>query len=123
MAEVPSTALLAERFAAEVDGLSIGTNDLTQLVLGADRDSPALAARYVAEDDAVLAAVALIVAGAHAVGIPVCSCGDAPSQSPALVARLVELGVDRISVPPSAYRRDGRCRRGGAGAGVTGAGR
>lgn len=103
MAEVPSSALLAERFAAEVNGLSIGTNDLTQLVLGADRDSPALAARYVASDDAVLAAVGLIVTGAHAAGIPVCSCGDAPSQSPALVTRLVELGVDRISVPPSAF--------------------
>ena len=103
MAEVPSTALLAERFAAEVDGLSIGSNDLTQLVLGADRDSAALAARYGPEDDAVLAAIELVVAGAHAAGIPVCSCGDAPSQSPSLVARLVELGVDRISVPPPAF--------------------
>jgi len=103
MAEVPSTALLAERFAAEVDGLSIGSNDLTQLVLGVDRDSAALAARYGAEDEAVLAAIALVVAGAHAAGVPVCSCGDAPSQSPSLVARLVELGVNRISVPPSAF--------------------
>ena len=103
MAEVPSTALLAERFAAEVDGLSIGSNDLTQLVLAADRDSSVLADRYVAEDDAVLAAIGLIVAGAHAAGIPVCSCGDAPSQSPRLVARMVELGVDRISVPPPAF--------------------
>jgi pyruvate,water dikinase len=102
MAEVPSTALLAERFAAEVDGLSVGSNDLTQLVLGVDRDSAAFSG-YDAEDEAVLAAVALVVAGAHAAGIPVCSCGDAPSRSPALVARLVDLGVDRISVPPTAF--------------------
>jgi len=103
MAEVPAFALLAERFAAEVDGVSIGSNDLTQLVLGADRDSGELGRRYRADDDAVLAAVALIVEGAHAAGVPVCSCGDAPSQDPRLVAYLVELGVDRISVVPSAF--------------------
>ncbi len=103
MAEVPSTALLPERFAAEVDGLSIGSNDLTQLVLGADRDSGELAERYLATDEAVLAAIERIVAGAHTAGVPVCICGDAPSQDAGLVRALVEFGIDGISVVPAAF--------------------
>ena len=103
MAEVPATALLPERFAAEVSGISIGSNDLTQLVLGADRDSAELGARYRATDEAVLTAIARIVEGAHAVGVPVCICGDAPSQEAGLIRRLVELGIDQISVVPSAF--------------------
>jgi pyruvate,water dikinase len=103
MAEVPSTALLPELFAAEVSGLSIGSNDLTQLVLGVDRDSPELGERYTASDEAVLAAIERIVVGAHAVGVPVCICGDAPSHDPVLVRRLVELGIDQISVAPPAF--------------------
>jgi pyruvate,water dikinase len=103
MAEVPATALIPERFAAEVSGVSIGSNDLTQLVLGADRDSAELGERYGATDDAVLEAIARIVQGAHAVGVPACICGDAPSQDAGLVRRLVELGIDQISVVPSAF--------------------
>jgi pyruvate,water dikinase len=103
MAEVPATALLPERFAAEVSGLSIGSNDLTQLVLGADRDSAELGERYLATDEAVLVAIARIVEGAHAAGVPVCICGDAPSQDAGLVRSLVELGIDQISVVPSAF--------------------
>jgi pyruvate,water dikinase len=103
MAEVPAVALLPELFAAEVSGLSIGSNDLTQLVLAADRDSAELGARYGATDDAVLAAMTRIVEGAHAAGVPVCICGDAPSREPGLVRRLVELGIDEISVVPSAF--------------------
>lgn len=102
MAEVPSFALLPERFAAEVSGVSIGSNDLTQLVLGVDRDSAELGARYQATDDAVLAAMARIVDGAHAAGVPVCICGDAPSSDPGLVRALVEMGIDQISVVPPA---------------------
>jgi pyruvate,water dikinase len=103
MAEVPSTALLPERFAAEVAGVSIGSNDLTQLVLGADRDSAELGERYLATDEAVLEAIRRIVEGAHAAGVPVCICGDAPSQDAGLVRSLVELGIDQISVVPSAF--------------------
>jgi len=103
MAEVPSVAFLPERFAAEVDGFSIGSNDLAQLVLGIDRDSGELSERYPADDDAVLEAIARIVEGAHASGIPACICGDAPSQDPKLIARLVELGIDQISVVPPAF--------------------
>jgi pyruvate,water dikinase len=103
MAEVPAVALLPERFAAEVSGISIGSNDLTQLVLAVDRDSAELGERYGPADDAVLAAIARIIDGAHTAGVPVCSCGDAPSRDPELVRRLVELGIDQISVVPSAF--------------------
>jgi pyruvate,water dikinase len=103
MAEVPSTALIPERFAAEVSGISIGSNDLTQLVLGVDRDSAELGAHYLPTDEAVLAAMARIIDGAHAVGVPVSICGDAPSQDAELVRMLVELGIDQISVVPAAF--------------------
>src|SRR5262245_7975029 len=105
MAEVPAAALLAERFAAEADGLSIGTNDLAQLVLGADRDHAGLAGRYAESDEAVLEAIARLIEGAHAAGVPCSICGDAPSRDPALVRRLVALGIDAISVVPQAYEQ------------------
>jgi pyruvate,water dikinase len=103
MAEVPSNALMAKPFAAEVDGVSIGSNDLTQLILGADRDSPELAARYGASEEPVLDAIELIVEGAHAAGVPVSICGDAASRDPELVAALVRMGIDALSVVPSAF--------------------
>ena len=103
MAEVPAVAFLPELFAAEVDGFSIGSNDLAQLVLGIDRDSGELSERYPANDDAVLEAIGRIVEGAHAAGIPACICGDAPSQDAKLIARLIELGIDQISVVPPAF--------------------
>lgn len=103
MAEVPAIAFTPESFADEVDGLSIGSNDLTQLVLGADRDSSELAERYTATDPAVLEAIRRIVAGAHARRTPVSICGDQPSRDPALVQELVRIGIDSISVLPSAF--------------------
>jgi phosphoenolpyruvate synthase/pyruvate phosphate dikinase len=102
MAEVPATALIPEHFAAEVDGLSIGSNDLAQLVLGADRDSAELAERYTANDPAVLEAIRRIVTGAHTRATPVSICGDQPSRDPALIRELVSIGIDSISVVPSA---------------------
>jgi pyruvate,water dikinase len=103
MAEVPAVALTPEPFADEVDGLSIGSNDLTQLVLGADRDSSELADRYTASDPAVLEAIRRIVAGGQARRTPVSICGDQPSRDPALVRELVRIGIDSISVLPSAF--------------------
>jgi pyruvate,water dikinase len=103
MAEVPANALLAEAFAREVSGVSIGSNDLAQLVLGVDRDSGELAAGYPPGDEAVVEAMRLVIEGAHAVGVPVSICGDAPSRDPELVATLVRLGIDAISVVPHAY--------------------
>jgi phosphoenolpyruvate synthase/pyruvate phosphate dikinase len=104
MAEVPATALIPEAFADEVDGLSIGSNDLTQLVLGADRDSSELQERYSASDPAVLEAIRRIIAGAHARQRPVSICGDQPSRDPELVKLLVEAEIDSISVLPSSVQ-------------------
>jgi pyruvate,water dikinase len=103
MAETPAAALCAEAFAREVDGLSIGSNDLCQLVLAVDRDSAELSARYPPDDDAMLTAMRLIVEGGHAAGRPVSVCGDAPSRDPGLIRALVAMGVDAISVVPSAH--------------------
>jgi len=103
MAEVPSVALIPEPFANQVDGLSIGSNDLCQLVLGVDRDSAELGKSYTAEDAAVLEALRRIIAGAHRVGRPVSICGDQPSTNPRLVEVLVRAGIDTISVVPQAF--------------------
>jgi pyruvate,water dikinase len=102
MAEVPSNVLMARRFASEADGVSIGTNDLAQLVLGVDRDCAQLAGRYSAVEESVLDAVRMIIEGAHEAGVTVSVCGDAPSREPELVRALVEMGIDAISVVPSA---------------------
>jgi len=116
MAEVPSNALMARRFAAEVDGVSIGTNDLAQLVLGVDRDSAELAARYGDHEEAVLDAIALVVEGAHAAGVPAGVCGDVASRDAALVRALVRMGVDSLSVVPSAFAETVRAVEAAAGA-------
>ena len=72
-------------------------------MLGVDRDSAELGERYRTTDEAVLVAMERIVDGAHAAGVPVCICGDAPSGDAGLVRTLVELGIDQISVVPPAY--------------------
>ncbi len=104
MAEVPSVALLIDEFARLVDGVSIGSNDLTQLVLGVDRDSNILAeSGYFDErDPAVLKAIEMIIEGAHRQGKTVSICGQAPSNYPELVEFLVRKGIDSISVNPDA---------------------
>ncbi len=103
MAEVPAWAFLAAELAGEVDGVSIGSNDLAQLVLGVDRDSAELGRAYAAEDPAVVGAIRAIIDGAHRAGRPVSICGDQPSRTPELVAMLVGAGIDAISVPPGAF--------------------
>jgi pyruvate,water dikinase len=103
MAEVPSIALLAQDVAAECDGLSIGSNDLVALVLGVDRDSPDLNARYRSNDPAVLEALRRIIEGAHAEQRPVSICGDHPSSERELVQALLQMGIDCISVVPQAF--------------------
>ncbi|HIQ10904.1 MAG TPA: phosphoenolpyruvate synthase [Pyrodictium sp.] len=104
MAEVPSVAILIDEFAKLVDGFSIGSNDLTQLVLGVDRDSELLAeAGYFDErDPAVLRAIEMIIDGAHRYGRTVSICGQAPSVYPEIVEFLVRKGIDSISVNPDA---------------------
>jgi len=104
MAEVPSIVFLADKFAEYVDGFSIGSNDLTQLVLGIDRDSAILAEMgyFDERDPAVLAAIKMLIEKAHSKGATVSICGQAPSVYPEFTAFLVEAGIDSISVNPDA---------------------
>ncbi len=106
MAEIPSVALLVEEFAKYVDGFSIGSNDLTQLVLGTDRDNDILVRqdpRYFDErDPAVLRAMYEIIRRAHAMNKTVGICGQAPSVYPEITEFLVRAGIDYVSVNPDA---------------------
>ncbi|NPA85435.1 MAG: phosphoenolpyruvate synthase [Crenarchaeota archaeon] len=107
MAEVPSVVFLADQFSKLVDGFSIGSNDLTQLVLGADRDSDLLARMgyFDERDPAVLRAIEMLIKTAHAHGRTVSICGQGPSVYPELVEFLVKAGIDSISVNPDAVVR------------------
>ena len=109
MAEVPSVvSWLDEYVRLGVTGVSIGSNDLTQLVLGVDRDSELLAPFYDERDRAVLDAIRMIIERAHALGITVSICGQAPSVYPDFATRLVEWGIDSISVNADAIERTRR---------------
>jgi pyruvate,water dikinase len=109
MAEVPSvTTWLDEYVRLGVSGVSIGSNDLTQLVLGVDRDSELLAPFYDERDRAVLAAIRAIIERAHALGVTASICGQAPSVHPDFAARLVDWGIDSISVNADAIERTRR---------------
>jgi pyruvate, water dikinase len=106
MAEVPSVVYRLPAYAAMgITGVSIGSNDLTQLVLGVDRDSERLGATYDERDDAVLDAIRQIIEGARALGIRSSICGQAPSTHPEYAERLVAWGIDSISVNPDAIER------------------
>lgn len=103
MAEIPSNIILAEAFAERFDGFSIGSNDLTQLTLGVDRDSEILASSFGADDPAVLHLIRDLIARAHAVGSHVGFCGQAPSNDPAYARLLVEAGIDSVSVTADSF--------------------
>lgn len=103
MAEVPSNVVLAEEFAERFDGFSIGSNDLTQLMLGVDRDSAALGALFDEQDKAVTATIADLLAKAHKSGTPTGICGQAPSDHPEFARFLVEHGINSISVSPDSF--------------------
>ena len=105
MCEIPSNVILAEEFAKRFDGFSIGSNDLTQLVLGVDRDSDLLAALFDERDEAVKHMIAEAIAKAHAAGIKVGICGQAPSNYPDFAAFLVGEGIDSISLNPDSFVR------------------
>jgi len=104
MAEVPSNVFLADEFAKLCDGFSIGSNDLTQLILGTDRDSqilPSIDPRYFDErDPAVLRAIRHLIEVAHEHGVTVSICGQAPSVYPEFTEFLVRCGIDSVSVNP-----------------------
>ena len=109
MAEVPSVvSWLDEYVQLGVTGVSIGSNDLTQLVLGVDRDSELLAPFYDERDRAVLDMIHGIIERAHALGITASICGQAPSVHADFAAKLVEWGIDSISVNPDAIERTRR---------------
>ncbi|MCA9677002.1 MAG: phosphoenolpyruvate synthase [Myxococcales bacterium] len=102
MAEIPSNILCADRFAELFDGFSIGSNDLTQLMLGVDRDSPRVAPLFDERDEAVKRAFVMLIERAHAAGRTVGICGQAPSDYPELAAFLVQHGIDSLSLTPDA---------------------
>lgn len=104
MAEVPSNVLLADEFAKLCDGFSIGSNDLTSLIMGADRDSGVLGelGYFDERDPAVLRAIKHLIKTAHQHGITISICGQAPSVYPEFTEYLVRWGIDSISVNPDA---------------------
>jgi pyruvate,water dikinase len=105
MVEVPSNVIQAEAFAELVDGFSIGSNDLTQLTLGIDRDSALIAPLFNERDPAVEWMIAHVIEVAHRKGIKVGLCGQAPSDDPDFAAFLVRRGIDSISFNPDALIR------------------
>ncbi len=103
MCEIPSNVILAEEFGKRFDGFSIGSNDLTQLTLGVDRDNGTLASLFDERDPAVEATIADLLAKAKKAGIKTGLCGQAPSDHPAFAGFLVEHGIDSVSVTPDSF--------------------
>jgi pyruvate,water dikinase len=105
MCEIPSNVILAEDFAQRFDGFSIGSNDLTQLTLGVDRDSEQLASLFNERNEAVTRLIASVITSAHKFRRKVGLCGQAPSDHPEFARFLVHAGIDSISVSPDSFMR------------------
>ena len=103
MCEIPSNVILAKAFAERFDGFSIGSNDLTQLTLGVDRDSSELAELFDEQDDAVKWMIRSVIGEAHTAGAKVGLCGQAPSDHPEFAEFLVQCGIDSMSVSPDSF--------------------
>jgi pyruvate,water dikinase len=101
MAEVPSNVFLIDKFLdVGIDGISIGSNDLTQLILGIDRDNPKLAPEFDERNDAVLIALEKLIRVSVSKGATASICGQAPSVFPELTEKLVKWGITSVSVSP-----------------------
>lgn len=105
MAEIPSNIILAEQFADHIDGFSIGSNDLTQLTLGLDRDSSLVAELYDERNEAVKLMISSLIKTARKKNVKVGICGQGPSDFPDFAAFLVSEGIDSISVTPDSVLR------------------
>lgn len=108
MAEIPSNIILAEEFAQHIDGFSIGSNDLTQLTLGLDRDSALVSHIYDERNEAVKRMLRMLIETAKRTGTKVGICGQGPSDFPDFAQFLVELGIDTISVTPDSLLKTRR---------------
>jgi pyruvate,water dikinase len=103
MCEIPSNVILAKQFAERFDGFSIGSNDLTQLTLGVDRDSAELAGLFDERDEAVKWMIRSVIGAAREAGAKIGLCGQAPSDHPEFARFLVECGIDSMSVSPDSF--------------------
>lgn len=109
MVEVPSTVVLIDQFCEEgIDGISIGSNDLTQLTMGADRDNALLSDVFDERNDAVMRSIERVVTVTREYGITSSICGQAPSVYPDFAAKLVEFGITSISVNPDVINQTRR---------------
>ncbi len=108
MCEIPNNVVLAAEFSALFDGFSIGSNDLTQLTLGVDRDSDLLAHIFDERDPGVMRSIARVVEVAHASGRKVGICGQAPSDYPEFAQWLADIGIDSISLNPDSLAATAR---------------
>ncbi|HVZ97869.1 MAG TPA: phosphoenolpyruvate synthase [Chitinophagaceae bacterium] len=102
MAEIPSNVLLAEKFASLFDGFSIGSNDLTQLTLGVDRDSTSVSGIFNEQNEAAKKMISMMIERARSCGTHIGLCGQAPSDFPEFAQFLVEEGINSISFNPDA---------------------
>jgi pyruvate,water dikinase len=105
MCEIPNNVIQVDAFAQLFDGFSIGSNDLTQLTLGVDRDSELVAFDFDERDPGMLEMLKLAVMGAKRNGRHIGICGEAPANYPDIARYLAELGIDSISVNPSSILR------------------
>jgi pyruvate,water dikinase len=108
MCEIPSNVISAAAFADIFDGFSIGSNDLTQLILGVDRDSSIVAHVFDERNPAVMEAIATAIRTVKAAGRKIGICGQAPSDYPEFAEFLVRAGIDSISLNPDAVLKTTR---------------
>ncbi len=105
MCEIPSNVILADKFSEIFDGFSIGSNDLTQLTLGLDRDSAIVAPLFNERDEAVKRMIHMVIQTAHKYNKPVGICGQAPSDYPEFAQFLVSEGIDSMSLNPDSVMK------------------